>query len=142
MSYYQPAYFSLVELVDKITYVKFKETAWSFIDPYLLISLDNLRKYLGKPIYVNNWDSGGDFSFRGFRPKYTNVGAEYSQHRFGRGVDFDVKDMTAEEVRQVIIKNKDLDIFKHVTTLETNVAWCHLDIRPIPDSQRILLVKP
>lgn len=139
---YKPKYFKLIELVDKYTYSRFKEKAWSFLDPYALQALDNIREYFNSPVTVNTWSFGGDFQYRGFRPKHCDIGADYSFHRYGKAFDYDVKGVPAEEVRQTIIKNKDKDEFKLITCLEADVNWVHMDVRPIEDNLRILLVYP
>ena len=73
-----------------------------------------IRKALNKPITVNNWASGGNFSQRSIRCNLcqivkvkTNANALYmSSHVNGAGIDFDVKGMTAQEVRNWIITKK------------------------------------
>ena len=49
-----------------------------------------------------------------------------SAHLLGKAVDFDVKDMTAQEVRDWIVENSDLFPFK--IRLEDKVSWVHLDV--------------
>ncbi|MEE0969944.1 MAG: hypothetical protein U0M06_11295, partial [Clostridia bacterium] len=60
-------YFDIKELVCPHVYNKFREYAWRFFDPRLLDTLLVIREKINKPIYVNNWDMGGDFSQRGLR---------------------------------------------------------------------------
>jgi hypothetical protein len=60
-------YFKIEELVCPHVYDKFGLYAWRFFDPRLLDTLLVIREKIAKPIYVNNWDMGGDFSQRGFR---------------------------------------------------------------------------
>ena len=127
-------YFSIKELVCKHTYMKFGERAWQFLDTELLHSLLVIRKNIGKPMYVNNWDSDGSLSQRGLRcnicqlvkdkTKANNI--YMSSHCNGAGVDFDVKGMTAEQVRQWIAKNEVL--LPYPIRLESGVSWVHLDI--------------
>ena len=140
--YYKPEFFTMDELVDKATYDKYGESALVLFNPLILISLDNIRKYFDTPVYVNNWDSGGDLQFRGFRPRWSEVGSVYSQHRLGQGIDCTVKNYTAEYVRNVIINDKDNELFKYITCLEDKVSWVHADCRNIPDYERIKLINP
>ena len=128
-------YFDIRELTCPHVYDKFREYAWSFFDPRLLDTLLVIREKIGKPIYVNNWDMGGNFSQRGFRCNICPLVKEktaleklyITAHNQGMGVDFDVKGMSAEEVRKWIVDNK---IFlPHPIRLESDVNWVHLDVR-------------
>jgi hypothetical protein len=143
-----PEYFQLEELVCRHVYNKFSYFAWSFFDDRLLLTIDILRRKLDKPIYVNNWKDGGNFDERGFRcnqcdlvKKKTDQGIIYcSPHMRGVAVDFDVEGMTAEEVRQWIIKNK--MVLPVAIRMENKVNWVHLDIAPVPTLERITLFDP
>lgn len=138
--FYRCNHFGIWEIVDKSTYEKFGEQAWQFFNPAILISIDGVRDYFGKPVTVNNWRDGGQFQWRGLRPLSCDVGAAYGLHRFGGALDFDVKGLTAEEIRQEILKNKNHEKFKLITCLEGNVSWVHADVRNIQN--RILIVYP
>lgn len=128
-------YFDIQELVCPHVYNKFREYAWNFFDPRLLDTLLVIREKIGKPIYVNNWDMGGDFSQRGFRCNICALVKEktaleklyVTAHNQGMGVDFDVKGMRAEEVRKWITDNQIL--LPHPIRLEEDVNWVHLDVR-------------
>lgn len=128
-------YFQIQELVCPHMYDKFREYAWNFFDPRLLDTLLVIREAINKPIYVNNWDMGGEFSQRGFRCNRCNLVKEktaleklyVTEHSQGMGIDFDVKDMTAEEVRKWIVSNKIL--LPHPIRLESDVNWVHLGVR-------------
>lgn len=128
-------YFDIRELTCPHVYDKFREYAWNFFDPRLLDTLLVIREKIGKPIYVNNWDMGGNFTQRGFRCNICPLVKEktaleklyITAHNQGMGVDFDVKGMSAEEVRKWIVDNK---IFlPHPIRLESDVNWVHLDVR-------------
>ena len=128
-------YFQIQELVCPHMYDKFREYAWNFFDPRLLDTLLVIREAINKPIYVNNWDMGGEFSQRGFRCNRCSLVKEktaleklyVTEHGQGMGVDFDVKGMTAEEVRKWIVSNKIL--LPHPIRLESDVNWVHLGVR-------------
>lgn len=127
-------YFIIQELVCKHTYMQFGERAWQFLDTELLHTLLVIRKAINKPIYINNWDSGGPLSQRGLRCNIcqlvkdkTKANSIYlSSHCNGAGVDFDVSGMTAEQVRQWITKNEVL--LPYPIRLESGVTWVHLDV--------------
>jgi hypothetical protein len=129
-------YFGIKELVCPHVYEKFGEKAWRFLDERLLENLDWIRENLDKPIVVNNWAQGGEYSQRGLRCTRCILVIEQvdlrkvylSAHIFGKAVDFNVVGMTAEEVRQWIKAHaKDLP---HPCRLEESVSWVHLDVMP------------
>lgn len=128
-------YFNIKELVCPHVYDKFGEYAWQFFDPRLLDTLLVIREKIGKPIVVNNWAVGGDFSQRGLRCNICALVKEktaleklyMSAHNQGMAVDFDVTGMKAEEVRKWIKGNQ---IFlPYPIRLEEGVNWVHLDVR-------------
>lgn len=128
-------YFNIKELVCPHVYDKHREYAWNFFDPRLLDTLFVIREKIGKPIVVNNWAVGGDFSQRGLRCNICSIPKEktaleklyMSAHSQGMAVDFDVSGMRAEEVRKWI---KDNQIFlPYPIRLEEDVNWVHLDVR-------------
>lgn len=131
---YKPRHFILAELVCPHVFNKFGDVAWSFFDEKLLTTIDLLRDQLG-PIYVNDWDSKGEFSQRGFRcilcqlvQNAVKNGILYvSPHMTGQAVDFEVDNMTAEKVRQWILSSQ--NILPYPIRLERNVSWIHLDVR-------------
>jgi hypothetical protein len=125
---YIPKYFKIFELVDPDIYRLYDKRAFEiFFDNRILWTIDQIRKYFGRPMYVNNWIYDGNLKYRGFRPFNCNIGAKFSQHRFGRAIDFDIDGMYSDEVRQEIKKNEHLDPFKFITRMETNVPWVHID---------------
>ena len=140
-------YFSIKELVCRHVYNKFGENAWQFFDQRLLDTLLVIREKLGKPIYVNNWDSNGKLTQRGLRcnlctlvSSKTNAQTLYlSAHMQGTAVDFDVKDMTASEVRQWIRKNEIL--LPYPIRLEADVTWIHLDLRNNGEKGKVIEFK-
>lgn len=119
-----PKFFTIKEFVPKDIYAKFGENSYILLDDRILQTAEQLRIITGKAVICNNWHNGGRFEYRGFRsPNYPC--AEYSQHKFGRAIDIDVIGMTAEEVRQYILKNQDK--FPFITRLEDKVSWVHID---------------
>ncbi|MBF84570.1 MAG: hypothetical protein CL489_08860 [Acidobacteria bacterium] len=132
--FYEPKKFTVKELVPPEVYEARGEKALELIDVRIVMILDHLREKLDKPITVNSWSWGGHYSQSGLRDvghygsseKYFN---SFSQHKYGRGVDFRVKGMTAEEVRQYIYDHKDEGALKYVTFVEEDVSWVHVDVR-------------
>lgn len=131
---YKCNHFILEELVSKAVIDKYGDKAWSFLDPRLLKTLDFLREQLGRPITINNWKWEGEFSQRGLREntcdivkKKTAQGVIYlSGHVLGIAADFDVKGMTAGEVRRWIVENQ--ESLPYPVRLEDKASWVHLDV--------------
>lgn len=128
-------YFNIKELVCPDIYNNFGEQSWMFIDNKLIETLDIVReKILCRPMVINNWASGGGYTQRGLRcnicqlvKSKTDIGRIYmSAHNFGKAIDATVQGMTAEEARNLIIKNQVL--LPYPIRLEDNVSWLHLDV--------------
>lgn len=131
-------YFKIYELVGKWTYKIHKDRSWKFFSTEALFMLLIIRKNIDRSITINNWFWGGKFSQRGLRTNLQNifrqmfkVGKLYlSGHVLGEAFDFDVKGMTAPEVRAWIKANQHLFPFK--IRLERNkngkpINWVHAD---------------
>lgn len=126
---YRPRYFDLHELVCPEIFEARGQRAWELLDVYALITLDQLRERFG-PMTVNDWYWGGQFKYSGLRPFTGGVGAEYSQHRFGRAFDLKPKDTTPQEMFTYIVERQDK--FPHLRVLENIEAtptWLHFDVR-------------
>lgn len=124
--------FYLDEFIPKEVYEQFGERSKQFLDPRLPLLLQAIRDFTGKGITINNWIHGGAFNNRGFRHPFTGVGGTLSQHKFGRGADYNIEGMKDIEADEMIIKE-----FKRfqpygLTTIEnpkfTN-GWTHIDTR-------------
>lgn len=128
-------HFKLHELVCKHIYDKYGEQAWQFLDPRLIIIIDWIREQLDKPIEINNYEFGGNDTQSGIRcnmchlvKSKTDKGTVYmSGHNEGQAVDFSVKDMTAEAVRNWLVRNQ--EDLPYSIRLEANVKWIHCDVR-------------
>jgi hypothetical protein len=140
-------YFCIQELVDKDVYDKYGEAAWKFLDKDALACLLVIREGLDKPMSVNNWKYGGQFSQRGLRHNMSSLVKNkkriyLSAHIFGKAFDFDVASMTAVEVREWIVANADL--FPCKIRLERNmngkpIKWVHFDIMSDPSKPKVYL---
>lgn len=128
-------YFGIKELVCPHVYEIWGESAWQFLDDRMLENLLFIREGIGKPIVVNNWAKGGEYSQRGLRCntcilviEKTDLRKVYlSEHIFGQAVDFHVVGMTAEKVRQWIIDHA--DELPYPARLERDVSWVHMGVR-------------
>ena len=150
MSRYKCKHFKIYELVDRETYKKYGQKAWWFFNERALRGMDELwegiYKETGKrpSIIVNDWKwRRGGFQWRGLRTarfyllnlfkkiklffrKDINKAVSYSDHMRGDAFDFDVKGMSAEEVRVHIRANYE----KYgITAIENGVNWVHASWR-------------
>lgn len=120
----------LRELIPPETWKLHATGAIEFIDPRIPCLLERIRSLCGnQPMTINNWHYGGRFKYRGFRPESCKIGAVKSQHKVGKAVDFDIKGMTAEQVRGVLRLNQ-IELMKlGLTRIETGVSWVHIDLK-------------
>lgn len=131
---YIPKHFTLPELFPPSMLNCPEEILWGLFDERLLITLDAIRDYFEKPVYVNY----AGMHCRGFRDSVycKDVGAKYSMHRRGMAVDFNVQDIDTEEVRQTILQNQNK--FPHIKRMERGVPWIHFDLKPTCSSDIVL----
>lgn len=135
-------HFKTQEFVPKAIYDKFGENSNWFIDPRIRKLANFVRTFFNKPVTINNWSFGGTFEQRGFRTD-DSVGAEMSQHRYGRAIDINIKDMSPQEVFLTIMANEKLFIENGLTCMEDikdTPSWNHLDIR-FTGLDKILIVR-
>ncbi|MFO0387607.1 MAG: hypothetical protein ACK505_12570 [Flavobacteriales bacterium] len=125
--------FYLDELIDPVTYAARGERSLQLMDMRIILALQYLREIIGKPITVNTWARRGNLSLRGYRPEGTRTGAKWSQHKFGRALDFNVDGMTTREVHAVIMQHERYFIERGwITTIEDardSPTWVHIDCR-------------
>lgn len=133
-------HFKVQELVDKNTYEQRGDKAITTLDKELLTFIDNYAEHLKSinsdvkvEVIVNDWSWGGRFQWRGLRtPDYKKF-KKFSQHSFGRGIDFDVYidgvRVAPEVTRQWIADNRFTDWVRHIAFVEEGVNWVHVDTR-------------
>lgn len=127
-------YFKVQEVVSKRVYNLYGDASIRFLDLRLLHSLIIIRECLKKPITINNWHIGGTLQQRGLRENISDIVKDLtsknklylSAHMFGKAFDFDVQNMSAEDVRIWIGKNA--NILPYKVRLENRVTWVHLDV--------------
>lgn len=134
-------YFTIEEFVDETTFNVHGERAWKFLDTNMLWFVLIVRENIGRPMTINNWKWGGKFSQRGLRTNICSIVRKktkalnlyLSAHLLGKGVDFDVKGMKAEEVREWIQEKEYLFPFKIRLEWKFNktgkpITWVHGDV--------------
>ena len=126
-------YFDIDELVCYHILERFsKERAWDFLDTYALWVVLMLREnILQSPMYCNNHKKG--VYQRGMRCKMCELVKEknyayLSAHLLGKGFDFTVQGMTAEEARKNIKAMS--TILPCQVRIEGGVTWLHIDVLP------------
>ena len=128
-------YFVIKELVSKQVYEKYGEGAWKFIDEKLIITLDQIREFFGKPIIVNVYSQG--LEQRGLRANCdylvkdkTDKGILYiSQHVLGKGADLNVIGLSVPTTYQAIIDNQDkFPYLKRMENIKLTPTWIHIDV--------------
>lgn len=124
-------YFMLDELIPKEIYMKYYEKSLQFIDPRLITLIDYMRDYFKEPININTWWNAGDLNYSGFRPHDCPIGANESQHKFGRAADLHFGPNTDyEKIRNIVRNNYDKFKQAGLTTIEQDTkTWLHVDIR-------------
>ena len=123
---YKCKHFEIYELVPK-ELSRFPESKlWLLFDDRALKTLDMLRDEFGT-ITVNDWAFDGKLTQCGFRTN-DNLGAKFSQHRYGRAFDCHFQNASVEEVRK-LCKEKVFKCFEHITAIEDGVSWFHFDVR-------------
>lgn len=127
---FQLTHFKAYEVVPESVYIDRGEKALQLLDVELLTFIDRLRAALGRRITINTWKWGGKHSYRGLRNSGSKYFKLYSQHTYGKALDFTVEGMASEEVRNWIIEHRNLYWVKPITFLENDVSWVHIDTRP------------
>lgn len=110
-----------------------------FIDFRIVEVAQKLRDIFG-PITINN----DRFNWSGYRTVDCGVGAQFSQHRFGRALDLKFANTTPEEVQKYIIEHEsefmDLGLRRMENAAKTK-TWLHIDCMHT-GKEKILIFNP
>lgn len=132
-------YFKIQELVSEAVYKKYGDKSWEFIDTRLIKVLDLLREHFNRPITVNNWLWGGNLQQRGLRANKDELVANkkdyyISQHCLGKAVDFNIKGLSAQEVYEEILKNKEkFYLISRIENIKDTPTWTHIDVANVDE---------
>lgn len=115
------------------TYPILGNRMWTLIDNRILWTADALRNKYGSMI-INDWlwrKEGRSNNYRGFRPNDCEIGATFSQHRFGRALDCKFVNVDTKKIIDEIAYSEygQFIEYKYITTVELNVTWLHVDVR-------------
>lgn len=89
---------------------------------------------------INNWMWEGGYEWSGLRTPDSPYYSPFSQHTFGRAVDFGLDGMSAQEVRNDLVLNWYSEGEEYSITLEDGVSWVHIDVRN--DYDHVNIFKP
>lgn len=136
--------FDIKELVCPHCYNRFGEQSWQFLSTTLLSTLYTLRYVIfNKPMTINNWHKQGTLSQRGFRCNMCEIvknkkDVYISAHMLGMAIDFNVADLSTEEVYEAIRNN--INAFEYPIRIESNsTTWAHCDCYQPNDSEDRLI---
>lgn len=155
--------FTVQSFVSKDFYNKWKDKSIWFID-FRVVELaqfikDFFEDYYSKPVImdINTWFKGGLRNYSGFREPGSPYHRLFSQHSFGRAIDFqliiDGKYVDIKEIYNIILENELLFRENGLTTLENidftykpkgegeSSGWIHADIRWTGQT-KLLIVNP
>lgn len=139
MSYYNPRWLQPYELVDEVTYNRYKtrnRIIYGFFDPALLKFADMMRVHFNRPIECNNWKWGGHNDSRGLRQSTNDLTSSnpYSPHCRGQALDLNVAGVSIVDIHTWI--KKDWELIKQKTGLTclyvernykgTLISWLHI----------------
>jgi hypothetical protein len=142
--YYLPKCFAAYEFLPQWEYERYGDGGLRyFMDIRVLITADQIREFFASPCYINDWYWKRKQNvpecrwrqYRGYRPDryYANVVQtpgdpvpSMSQHRFGRGSDMTIKDVTPTQARDIIVNHSEQ--FPWITRIEDDVSWLHFDV--------------
>jgi hypothetical protein len=124
------SHFKVEEFVPREIYNQYGDKSIWFIDSKIVTICDWLRVNLNRPITINDWHTGGQYNYSGYRPPDCAIGAKLSQHKRGAAADIKVRDMTPVQVA-AFIKANYKELFKlGLTTIEKDTpSWTHIDTR-------------
>ena len=125
------------EYLPKETYSTYGDVGMRFVDKKIPIIAQYLRDYYKSPIRMNNWYIAKDgervFDARVLRLSSDEDYRRYSDHSYGRAIDFTIDGISATQVQQDIKDNKDCLADKlvelGVTGIEVGTStWTHLSV--------------
>lgn len=144
-------FFKIQELVDERVFNRWGDNAWNFFDDRLLETILVIRRDILKvSLICNDWCFGGKNTQRGLRTNLsplvkekTDRGVLYlSQHCMGKAVDFVSSKMTANEMRELIKKNKSKLPYKiRIEDGASAPTWLHIDVMTGNQSEKIYFFK-
>lgn len=147
--YYKPEHFDIRSFVSPTVWSALGDRSLLVMDYRMIITADTLAVELKKKfnidITINDWYKNGLRSQSGFRGSDSKCAA-YSQHRFGRAIDFtwsalDVCDLNLLADIQTEIRTN-ASLYPHITRMELNTtSWVHVDCAAVDTTHGIQLFR-
>lgn len=147
-------YFDMREFIPKSEYNKIMKLReddrlnafYKLINPKIVDIASKLREMFNRPMIINNWHTGGNYTMRGWRPANTKIGAKKSMHKKGMAFDFDVKGLTDFQVKEFIM-NHEKELYtigvRRMESEEDSATWTHLDIKDVKGyTNKIYVFRP
>ena len=141
-------YFEIYELVSREVYNTHGENAWFLFRTETLMCLLMMRVGIDKPFTINDWYWEGFYDERGYRENTSDIVKDktdnnklyLSGHVLGCAIDFTVKDMSADLVREWIEENQDM--FPCKIRLEDKkdgepITWVHFDTKHYEQNPKV-----
>ena len=132
------------EFVPKTIFDRFGANSIWFIDDRIIKVAQFFRDRYDLPITINDWHKEGKRTLSGFRPPDCEIGADLSQHKFGRGVDLKWLNqdfLSIDDIREDIRKNQKKFFKAGVRAIEEGTdTWLHVDIRETGLKDEILFI--
>jgi len=114
-----------------------------------MILIDQFLRERFGTVIINSWKDNNnevdadDRNWSGIRTGDSPYYSYWSQHSFGRASDKIFMKISAEEVRQDIIKNyHQIYLPMGLTCIEANVNWLHSDTRRLLNPGELYIVYP
>lgn len=121
--------FIIQEFVGPNMYKKWSDKAIWFVDSRIISLAQFIRDYFDMPMTINNWHIGGNLLSEVYATLHQS-GAQYSQHRFGRAIDFNLSNLTTDEIQKEILKHQEVFMINGLTCIEADTpTWVHVDCR-------------
>lgn len=134
-----PKNFVVQELVPRVMYEKYGESAIRYIDPRLCKVLEQLRECIDMPMTINNWHSGGGREWSGLRTPDSPYYSLGSAHTYGMAFDA-VGNWDADEVRRKVIDRVVPLAFP--VRLELGISWLHVDVMRSAENPEVFTFYP
>lgn len=138
--------FSIQEFCPPEVFNAYGTSSTWFIQPQLIVLAQFIRDYFAAAMTINNWDRGGILKERGYRVPSSTTGSKVSQHKRGAAIDFNIKGLSADEVRKRILNDQATFLAQGLTTIEDedySPTWVHCDTRyRLGNPDKILIVRP
>jgi hypothetical protein len=135
-------HFKPYELVSRKVYLDMKDDCLSLFELEALQMLDDFHEFMGTIVTVNNWFWSGNLQHRGARSVdeqlMINPGHPHGMHVYDlehgikcKAFDLDVSGYDADEIRTIILDNKDHPLLSRIQRMETKISWVHMDCGPL-----------